>query len=67
MKILFAKTILIVILFLPGAKGECQIQQPVKAISEETLNQWMQDLSNWGRWGMDDQLGTLNLKHHKFV
>ena len=22
---------------------------------------WMQEISNWGRWGEDDQLGTLNL------
>ena len=22
---------------------------------------WMSSLSNWGRWGADDQLGTLNL------
>ena len=22
---------------------------------------WMESLSNWGRWGDDDQLGTLNL------
>lgn len=27
----------------------------------ETLEQWMKDISNWGRWGKDDQLGTLNL------
>src|SRR5258708_13217525 len=26
-----------------------------------TLDRWMQDLSNWGRWGKDDQLGTVNL------
>ena len=25
------------------------------------LDQWMADLSNWGRWGKDDELGTLNL------
>ena len=22
---------------------------------------WMESLSNWGRWGEDDQLGCLNL------
>ncbi len=22
---------------------------------------WQTELSNWGRWGKDDQLGTLNL------
>lgn len=29
--------------------------------SEEELLEWMESLSNWGRWGADDQLGTLNL------
>lgn len=25
------------------------------------VDQWMEELSNWGRWGADDQLGTVNL------
>jgi len=29
--------------------------------SQDQLLEWMQSLSNWGRWGEDDQLGTLNL------
>lgn len=28
--------------------------------SEETVISWMDSLSNWGRWGEDDRLGTLN-------
>src|SRR2546428_10639639 len=27
----------------------------------ETVDQWMTELSNWGRWGKDDQRGTINL------
>ena len=30
-------------------------------ISEADVEQYMTSLSNWGRWGEDDQLGTLNL------
>jgi len=30
-------------------------------VDRVTLDRWMQDLSNWGRWGKDDQLGTVNL------
>ena len=30
-------------------------------ISSAQVDQWMQDLSNWGRWGANDELGTLNL------
>jgi len=25
------------------------------------VDQWMEELSNWGRWGADDQLGSVNL------
>ncbi|MBM89216.1 MAG: cyclase [Gammaproteobacteria bacterium] len=27
----------------------------------EEVNEWFETLSNWGRWGADDQLGTVNL------
>lgn len=30
-------------------------------VTLETLAGWEDDLSNWGRWGPDDQRGTLNL------
>ena len=30
-------------------------------VTAETVEQWMSELSNWGRWGDQDQLGTLNL------
>jgi kynurenine formamidase len=29
--------------------------------TQDQLLDWMQSLSNWGRWGKDDQRGTLNL------
>jgi hypothetical protein len=29
--------------------------------SEDEVVGWMSSLSNWGRWGADDELGTLNL------
>jgi kynurenine formamidase len=29
--------------------------------AEEEVLSWFDDLSNWGRWGADDELGTLNL------
>ena len=31
------------------------------SVTTEQVQRWMKDLSNWGRWGNDDQLGTLNL------
>src|ERR1044072_4252075 len=32
-----------------------------QSVDKATLDKWMQELSNWGRWGKDDQLGTVNL------
>jgi kynurenine formamidase len=29
--------------------------------AKEQLERWMTTLSNWGRWGKEDELGTLNL------
>ncbi len=31
------------------------------AVDKATVERWMTELSNWGRWGKDDQLGTINL------
>jgi len=30
-------------------------------VSEAQFEAWQTQLSNWGRWGKDDELGTLNL------
>src|SRR5262252_2617685 len=30
-------------------------------VSQEQLDKWKTELSNWGRWGKDDQKGTVNL------
>ena len=30
-------------------------------VGKAQFEQWKKDLSNWGRWGKDDQLGALNL------
>ncbi len=30
-------------------------------VTKAQIDQWMQELSNWGRWGADDQLGAVNL------
>ncbi len=33
---------------------------PDYAVNEDQLLGWIDSLSNWGRWGDDDELGTLN-------
>ena len=30
-------------------------------VTKADIDRWMTEFSNWGRWGQDDQLGTLNL------
>jgi kynurenine formamidase len=35
--------------------------QPREPADAAALERWLQELSNWGRWGKDDQRGTLNL------
>jgi kynurenine formamidase len=39
----------------------CPPSQAAETVSKEQYNQWMKAVSNWGRWGDDDELGTLNL------
>src|SRR5690349_8094662 len=29
------------------------------SVTKETVDQWMTDLSNWGRWGKDDEMGAV--------
>src|SRR5213593_3290446 len=31
------------------------------AVTRAQADRWMAELSNWGRWGKEDQLGALNL------
>jgi kynurenine formamidase len=35
--------------------------QAPPAVTAQDITKWMKDLSNWGRWGKDDQRGTINL------
>jgi hypothetical protein len=41
--------------------GRGRESKPVTEINKAQFDQWMSDLSNWGRWGKDDEIGTLNL------
>ena len=36
-------------------------QEPAPEVTKAQFDTWMTELSNWGRWGDDDQLGALNL------
>jgi kynurenine formamidase len=47
------------------AAGELSAQSvapsSAHAVTEAQYERWKKDLSNWGRWGKDDQIGALNL------
>jgi hypothetical protein len=32
-----------------------------RIVTEAEYDRWKKELSNWGRWGKDDQIGALNL------
>jgi kynurenine formamidase len=36
-------------------------QAPEHLVTPEQMKKWEKELSNWGRWGKDDERGTLNL------
>lgn len=39
----------------------CGLMAEPKPVSKAQFDQWMKELSNWGRWGKADELGTLNM------
>ena len=52
---------------LVSALAAGHAQQPASSpaahapVTKAQADRWMSELSNWGRWGKDDQLGALNL------
>ncbi|MDD9895444.1 MAG: cyclase family protein [Gammaproteobacteria bacterium] len=51
-----ALTLAVLALILP-----VQAQQDLPFVSEAQFEEWLETLNNWGRWGPDDEIGTLNL------
>ena len=46
---------------LPGIISLASAQEVLPLVTEAEYERWLEDLSNWGRWGPDDELGALNL------
>ena len=42
-------------------KGRTAAEQYPRNLTKEDVDRWMTELSNWGKWGKDDQAGTINL------
>ena len=57
----FALTLLVATILGLTAQQLSSQTAPRRAITAAELESWKKDLSNWGRWGKDDQIGALNL------
>jgi kynurenine formamidase len=57
LKISIASVFLLVLSCTPGNAT----RQSDNTFTKNTVDNWMKELSNWGRWGTEDQLGTVNL------
>ena len=44
-----------------GRSSQQNAGDTARDVTAEQFDRWMADLSNWGRWGVEDELGTLNL------
>src|ERR1700738_1534287 len=47
-----------IILLMTGLLAQAQSSH---AVTAAMIDQWMTELSNWGRWGKQDQMGAVNL------
>ena len=45
----------------PPASGQMPDSSDAREVSPAQYEQWKLELSNWGRWGEDDEIGALNL------
>src|SRR5215467_12880682 len=52
-------TVVIAVAVIPSQQP--QRTQTNHTVTQADMDRWKKELSNWGRWGKDDQKGTLNL------
>ena len=45
----------------PPPPAHPSTQSPEHKVTPDQMKKWEKELSNWGRWGKDDERGTLNL------
>jgi len=58
---LILTSVILATLTLPGARGQAPPTASHPLVTAAEYERWQTELSNWGRWGKDDELGTLNL------
>lgn len=52
---------LVTVMASPAASRSAQSGGGTQTITKAEYDRWKTDLSNWGRWGKDDQIGAVNL------
>jgi kynurenine formamidase len=57
----FALTLLVASILALTAQQLSSQTAPARTISAAEYEGWKKSLSNWGRWGKDDEIGALNL------
>jgi kynurenine formamidase len=60
MKVVSQILLVLLTIGLPPARSVAQTPAP-HVVTVEEYERWKKELSNWGRWGKDDQIGALNL------
>jgi kynurenine formamidase len=48
-------------LLLAAVAAPAVTAQRAAPVTRQQFDAWMQQISNWGRWGKEDELGTINL------
>lgn len=49
------------VILIPAVPGSAQSGGAPQTITKAQYDRWKTELSNWGRWGTDDQIGAMNL------
>jgi kynurenine formamidase len=57
----YSVTVAAALLGAPAASTANAQEKEHPRPTREDIDRWARELSNWGRWGKDDQLGALNL------
>src|ERR1700704_898982 len=60
MRVLARSLLVLLVVGLPAGKLASQ-SASTHVVTGAEYERWKKDLSNWGRWGKDDEIGALNL------
>src|SRR5215510_16412176 len=59
--VLFVVVVMVLVVTRPTVPVAQSGEGSSHTVTKDQYEQWKKEVSNWGRWGKDDQLGTMNL------